>query len=73
MVEENMHSKNVVLKQYFLCIGLGICIELQDLTTIHFFGHMFSHCTSVCLVMIDQKIYVKNDGSANLFSWGVGG
>ena len=72
VIGSEFDGKDVELKQYFICVGLGICIELSDLTTIHFFGHMFTHCTSVCLAMVNGKIHIVGDGETNVFAWGKG-
>jgi hypothetical protein len=56
---------------YFLCIGLGICYELKHDMYHGFFGHLFSHMTTVPIIVKDGIVSYNHPG-VKIFGWGGG-
>ena len=69
------HEDDFYFVQYFVLLGLGCCVLLNDYISHHFYAHTFVHNTSLCLVVSNGKVYVSNKEKkfGTLLGWGAGG
>ena len=59
--------------QYFLYDGFRAAIRFGSHVGHSFFGHIVSHRTAVCLVVLDGKVHLSfDDLEVNIFAWGNG-
>lgn len=56
--------------QYFIMRGLGCCVRLGSHVSHMFYASHFSHCTAVCILLQNDKIWFKHDMAYNVFAWG---
>ena len=73
MYQKECDYSKIQIIQYFILLDLGICVKISDYTTSYFYGSLFSHCSSVPLIIMDNKVYIRQDkvnivatGTANL-------
>ena len=50
--------------------GLGCCVRLGSHTSHMFYKAHFSHCTAVCVLIVDDKIWLRHAEGYNVFAWG---
>ena len=67
-VSERAHDFEVF--QYFVSLGLGLCIRLSDHIAHGFYGANFVHCTPMPLIRVGNILYFKFDSYFNVFAWG---
>jgi hypothetical protein len=63
--------KNADLYQFFVMDGLGISLQLGPGVVHSFFASQTSHCTSLGVMVKDNKVYLK-DSAYTFFAWGNG-
>jgi hypothetical protein len=59
--------------QYFSCDGLGFAVEIQDGSSHHFLGWVFSHRTTACVVQntFTKRVHLTNrENQFMVFAWG---
>jgi hypothetical protein len=62
----------VVIHHYFVTSGLKCCVRLRPKYGTFFYGHTFSHCTSLCVAVYNGRAYFT-DHRFRAFAWGGGG
>jgi hypothetical protein len=64
------------IQQYFAYDGLGISVPIVDASVHHFYGWAFVHRTSLCLRILENKVYSRNNkehADFILAAWGRSG
>ena len=56
--------------QYFIMRGLGCCVRLGSHVSHMFYASHFSHCTAVCILLQNDKIWFKHDMAYTVFALG---
>ena len=61
-VENKTHNNNEYkIIQYFILYDLGICVQVNHLSTHYFYGGYFLHCSSIPIIIHEGKVYVQQD------------
>jgi hypothetical protein len=60
------------IHQFFIMDGLGLSAKINPGVAQSFFASQFSHCTSVVVMVRNNRIYLR-DNNYCLFAWGSGG
>ena len=62
-------TKNEKVIVYFIMQGINVAIVFDTHICHSFFGHLFSHCIALPLVVIDGNVYYHHDNIL-IFAWG---
>ena len=71
--ENGFQEDDAEVIQYFLLNGLGVCFRLGNHVAHSFYAFTMTHCTAVCMVVVDSTLYLRKNDNFTVFAWGSGG
>ena len=69
LVDDCFENASPDIIQYFLLDGLFLCVRMGSHVCHMFYGHTFSHRTSVGIAIINGMVHY-NHNNINIFAWG---
>ena len=72
MLRTKIIRKKSDVIQYFILFDLGICVQVNNLSSNYFYGSYFSHYLSITIIINEEKVCVKQ-GFVDISAIGVAG